>query len=78
MNTLHALNKVIMDLSFLQEEPLEDSKLKDDLGFDSLKIVELMIAIEDSLGIRIDESDLDPNLIITVADLHNLVKKYTA
>ena len=46
-----------------------EQNLKDDLGIDSFKIVEIIIAIEDLLNIRFPPSILDSNKIITVSDL---------
>jgi acyl carrier protein len=78
MDTVKKVNEVIMNLSILDKQPECDEKLKEDLGFDSLKIVELIVALEESLCIEIDESDLDPNSIIKVADLYKLAAKYAA
>jgi len=72
------VNKIIMNLSILDKVPLASAQLKDDLGFDSLKLVELILAIEDGLSIEIDESDLDPSQIMTVDDLYKLIKKYSS
>jgi len=67
-----------MNLSILDKVPLASAQLKDDLGFDSLRLVELILAIEDGLSIEIDESDLDPSQIMTVDDLYKLIKKYSS
>ena len=48
-------------------------KLKEDLGFDSLRIVGLIIDIEEDFNITFDVSDLDPNELITVENLVKLV-----
>ena len=72
------VNKIIMNLSILDKVPLASAQLKDDLGFDSLRLVELILAIEDGLSIEIDESDLDPSQIMTVDDLYKLIKKYSS
>ncbi len=51
----------------------ETSKLYKDLGFDSLKVIELGSLIEEVMGIEIDEYLIDINT--TVSDLRNLIEK---
>ena len=53
-----------------------DTKLQDDLALDSLMMVSLLIEIEDTFGIRLDESDMNPFDLITVADVIRLIQKY--
>lgn len=55
-----------------------DMVLSDDLGIDSLKIVELLVKLEDEFHIELDESDLDPSSLICVSDIFNLLNKYVA
>ena len=52
-------------------------KLKEDLGLDSLDIVELIVELEEQYNIEIDESDLDPAKLQTLGQVHDLVEKYT-
>jgi acyl carrier protein len=49
----------------------EDASVKDDLGADSLAVVELVMAIEDAFGISIDEEKMKE--IQTVGDIVKLV-----
>lgn len=67
---------VIRALSPSEAELKDSVHLKHDLGFDSLKIVQLMVSLEEALQIEFDESDLDPAKLLTVADLNKLVCKY--
>ena len=53
-----------------------DMSLSEDLGFDSLSLVELIVDLEDRFDIEIDESDLDPGHIKTVGQIYSLVDKY--
>lgn len=72
------INQILSELS-LTDEPINGTLiLKDDLGFDSLRIVELIITLEENLAIEIDESDLDPNKLNAVSDLYVLIEKYAA
>lgn len=70
------IDEILMEMAFLDEPPGADDSLKDDLGFDSLRMVELIVAIEDEFGIIIGEDDLDPGKITSVRDIHDLVGKY--
>lgn len=70
------IDELLMEMAFLDEPPGADDNLKDDLGFDSLRMVELIVAIEDEFGIIIGEDDLDPGKITYVRDIHDLVGKY--
>ena len=74
---LEKVNEILMEMGFLDQPPAKEMTLKDDLGLDSLKIVELIVALEDELHIEFDESDLDPATLETVDHIHALVKKYT-
>lgn len=46
------------------------------LGLDSLLMVVLLIDIEDTFGIKLDESDMNPMELHTVRDVIELVSKY--
>lgn len=50
--------------------------LVDDLSLDSLRMVMLLLTIEETFGIELDESDMNPFLLITVEDVISLVRKY--
>lgn len=52
-----------------------DSKLADDLGLDSLGLVELVVMLEERFNIDFDESNLRP--VTTVADLQCLIDSST-
>ena len=51
--------------------------LREDLGFDSLYMLNLLIEIEDVFEIRLEESDMDPFSLITAGDVVRLAQKYT-
>ena len=58
------------------EKVTPDAKIIDDLGADSLDVVELLSRLEDELGIMIPDEDVEN--LVTVADvakqLENLIK----
>jgi acyl carrier protein len=49
----------------------EEDLLEDDLGFDSLDAIELVMACEAEFGIEIDDADVDE--IVTVEELINRI-----
>lgn len=54
----------------------EETSLLDDLGLDSLELVALLVEIEDSFGIELEESDMDPFALANTSDVMELVLKY--
>lgn len=70
------INDILQEKSFC-EDITSDLKLKEDLGFDSLNMVELMVELEERFDFEIDESDLDPSALQTVDQIYALVEKYT-
>jgi acyl carrier protein len=46
------------------------------IGIDSLKMVELIVALEDGFDIQFDDSELDPSLLTTVDSIIKLTEKY--
>ena len=54
----------------------EHQTLLGDLALDSLRMVMLLVMLEDTFEIDLDESDMNPFALITVYDVIALVKKY--
>jgi acyl carrier protein len=70
--------KIIEILTELGVESITpDSELRDDLGLDSLQMVNLLIALEEIFDIELEETDIDPASLLTVEDVISLAKKYT-
>ena len=71
--------EIIKVISSVSPFSAEDVCLEDELasiGIDSLKRVELIVAIEDTFSIIFDDSDLDPGQLVTVSDVVKLTEKY--
>ena len=62
--------KVITDLDNIAE----DTQLMTDLGIDSIKMLELIVDLEDSLDIQIDDNELDLSIIGVYGKLIHLVE----
>ncbi|MBR5897366.1 MAG: acyl carrier protein [Lachnospiraceae bacterium] len=56
-------------------EITEDTSFKDDLGVDSLDLLELVMAFEEEYSIELDPEELEG--IQTVGDVMEFIKKYT-
>ena len=69
--------KLLEDLVLVPVEGL-DKKLIADLAMDSLRLVLLLVNLEETFHIELDESDMNPLLLITVRDVVNLVDKYVS
>jgi acyl carrier protein len=52
-------------------------RLREDLGFDSLNMVLILIEIENGFSFRLNEVDMNPYAIKTVGNVVSLVKIYT-
>ena len=66
---------IVEQLGFDAEEVTPAASFTDDLGADSLDIVELVMAFEEEFGIEI--SDEDAEGITTVQDAVNYIEKNT-
>lgn len=52
-----------------------ETLLKEDLGLDSLRLVQIMVAIEDKYQIEFEVEDLDPRAFERISDLVVLTAK---
>lgn len=64
---------IIEQLDITEEECVPDAAFIDDLGADSLDIVELIMAMEDHFGLEISDDDLAK--IRTVRDITEYIKE---
>ncbi|RSK26993.1 acyl carrier protein [Bacillus sp. HMF5848] len=70
---LERVTKIIVDrLGVDESEVKEEAKFKEDLGADSLDVVELVMELEDEFDMEI--SDDDAEKIVTVGDAVNYIK----
>lgn len=76
MNIYIKTEEIIKELSGCDSVNKAD-RLKEDLALDSLDMVTLLISLEDTFAIELDESDMDPYDLVTVSDVIELAEKYT-
>ena len=54
----------------------DNMSLENDLGLDSLNRIMLIINIEEKTGITFEATDMNPEELLTVGNIVNLLKKY--
>ena len=75
MNVEENVKGILCDLS--GEEYIENrAHLLEDLAFDSLMMVTMLVEIEDVFGIELDEVDMNPFDLVTVQSVIDMVLKY--
>ena len=77
MSTFDKVAKILAELSGC-DEIQEDHSLTEDLLLDSLKMILLLVAIEDEFEIELHESDMNPYEMKTAADIVRLAERYLA
>ena len=75
MGIFDKVTVILSELSGIETISLEH-KLQGDLSLDSLQMVTLLVMLEESFDIILDEADMNPFDLITVRDVINLVEKY--
>jgi len=74
MTVEEQVRKIIVEqLNVTEEESVLEASFVDDLGADSLDLVELVMAMEDHFGIEISDEELMK--IRTIQDAVNYIKK---
>lgn len=72
MNTIDKVKEIIAEqLGLEANEITADAKVKDDLGADSLDMVELVMELEEAFGLKIAEEEMQQ--ILTVQDIANYI-----
>ena len=75
MDIFNEVKEVVVEqLNANPDEVKEDSKFVEDLGADSLDVVELVMALEEKFGIEIPDEDAEK--IQTVGDAVKYIKEH--
>ena len=75
MEIFEKISKILSELSGIEEIKPEND-LKEDLALDSLSMITLLLEIEETFEIELDESDMNPLDLNTVEDAVKLTEKY--
>ena len=75
MSVNDEVKKILRDLSGKQNIYQGDS-LQEVVGLDSLGLVLLLVSIEETFKIKLNESDMNPFDLKSVSDVIKLVKRY--
>lgn len=75
MKIFETVSAIILDLAGVKTITPE-LDLQKDLALDSLEMVTLLVMLEEIFEITLDESDMNPFDLTTVADVVKLVEKY--
>jgi len=76
MGNFDKLKEVLIEVLGAKDEDIKaESKFVDDLGADSLDLVELIMALEDKFGVEI--SDEDAEKIISVKDALDYIEAHS-
>lgn len=73
---IKSINEVLLANCFYEGVITKSLSLVGDMGIDSLRMVELIVALEERFNITFKESDLDPDTLNTVGDLYMIIEKY--
>ncbi len=75
MENFDKIKEILVEVLGVKEEDVKlESKFVDDLGADSLDLVELIMSFEDKFGIEI--SDQDAEKIVTVKDALEYIESH--
>lgn len=67
---------LIDDLEIDEDKISDDAKLKDDLGIDSLDLVDIVVIVEKNFGFKIKPEEMKG--VITLKDFCDYIEKKTA
>ena len=75
MKIFDQVSAILSELSGI-ESIAPEQELQTDLGLDSLRLVTLLVMLEEGFRIVLDEADMNPFDLLTVAHVVGLVEKY--
>ena len=76
MKISEKVSTIIFELSGT-ENIVPELELQKDIALDSLQMVTLLVLLEETFDITLDESDMNPFDLTTVEHIIKLVEKYT-
>ncbi|MCO6018456.1 acyl carrier protein [Carnobacterium divergens] len=76
MSRFEQIKDVIATISSVDTKEIELGDSWKDIGIDSLRLVELIVALEDKFSIKIKDSELNPQNLNSVETIVELINKY--
>lgn len=70
-----SIDQCIISIATISENIEKNDNIKD-IGIDSLRLVELILTLEETFNLQFSNQELEPASIVTVDDIYNLVEKY--
>ena len=68
------LKELVVDqLGVEEDEVTMEASMQDDLGADSLDVFQIIMGIEDELGITVPQEELESKNLATVGDVYELI-----
>ena len=58
--------------------PKREERLKEDLGVDSLRLVELVLGLEERFSFEFTQAELDPAQLVTAGDVCGIVLRHVS
>ena len=69
---------ILQKESFYDGELTPELLLNETLGIDSLRIVNVLLELEETFGILIGEEDMEPKKLMYVQDIYDLAERYVS
>lgn len=73
------IKEMIVERCFLTIEPEEigtEDNLMEEVGLDSVQILEVVVGLEDELGVAVDDADFDIENFSSVASIAEYVRQH--
>ena len=70
------VKQIILEMSNIDALDINDQDQLKNIGFDSLRLVELILTIEERMNVTFDDSELGMDNLNTVGALIELVKRF--
>lgn len=70
------INEIIAEFAIVTEEEINADDILVEIGIDSLRIVELIVTLEEKLNIRFDDSKLNPSELKAIKDIFELIEEH--
>ncbi len=74
MNERERADAILKQMCAAEISIKEETDLQQELGFDSLRMVEVIVRMEELFDCELSESDLDPDQLKTVGDLYRILR----